>query len=102
MPIRRTGQSFALLGLLPHRAPFRCVQLVWASDFENPAAWADFVTKLKEGILAAFDSAFTQREAEVKRSEGQVQMPGWNFCTFFVLKVIRFTLNLCHDKLNSI
>ena len=65
----------------------RCVQLVWASDFENPAAWAEFVTKLKEGILAAFDSAFTQREAEVKRSEGQVQMPGWNFCTFFVLKV---------------
>ncbi|KAI0736997.1 trafficking protein particle complex subunit 10 [Fomitopsis betulina] len=64
----------------------RCVQLVWASDFENPAAWADFITKLKEGILAAFDSAFTQREAEVKRSEGQVQMPGWNFCTFFVLK----------------
>ncbi|TFY59462.1 hypothetical protein EVJ58_g5755 [Rhodofomes roseus] len=64
----------------------RCVQLVWASDFENPAAWAEFITKLKEGILAAFDSAFTQREAEMKRSEGQIQMPGWNFCTFFILK----------------
>ncbi|KAH9934671.1 trafficking protein particle complex subunit 10 [Fomitopsis serialis] len=64
----------------------RCVQLVWSSDFENPAAWAEFITKLKDGILAAFDSAFSQREAEMKRSEGQVQMPGWNFCTFFILK----------------
>ncbi|KZT68199.1 hypothetical protein DAEQUDRAFT_693019 [Daedalea quercina L-15889] len=83
----------------------RCVQLVWASDFENPAAWVDLITKLKEGILAAFDSAFTQREADVKRSEGQVQMPGWNFCTFFVLKEsLAFSLegiNLFEDALEQ-
>lgn len=79
----------------------RCVQLVWASDFENPAAWAEFVTRLKEGILVAFDSAFTQREAEVKRSEGQVQMPGWNFCTFFVLKVTHFTMHISDGKLSA-
>ncbi|KAI0957407.1 hypothetical protein AcW1_005812 [Taiwanofungus camphoratus] len=64
----------------------RCVQLLWSTDYENPTAWADFMNKLKEGILSAFDSALTQREEEVRRSEGQRQMPGWNFCTFFVLK----------------
>lgn len=42
---------------------------------------------MKEGILTAFDSVVSQREEEVKRSEGQRQMPGWNFCTYFILKV---------------
>ena len=37
--------------------------------------------------MSAFDAVVTFREEEVKRSEGQRQMPGWNFCTFFVLKV---------------
>ncbi|TFK86916.1 hypothetical protein K466DRAFT_586827 [Polyporus arcularius HHB13444] len=64
----------------------RCVQLVWSADKDNPTVWADLVTKVKEGILSAFDAALTQREEEVKRSEGQRQMPGWNFCTFFILK----------------
>lgn len=49
--------------------------------------WADLTTKIKEGVLSAFDSALAQREEEVRRSEGQRQMPGWNFCTFFILKV---------------
>ncbi|CCL99344.1 uncharacterized protein FIBRA_01362 [Fibroporia radiculosa] len=64
----------------------RCVQLVWSMEYDNPAAWAELINKMKEGILSAFDSSFTQREEEVKRSEGQRQMPGWNFCTFFILK----------------
>ncbi|KAF7322882.1 hypothetical protein HMN09_00067600 [Mycena chlorophos] len=64
----------------------RCVQLSWASGYTNPAVWAEFLTKLKDGILSSFDAAITQREEEVKRSENQRQMPGWNFCTFFILK----------------
>ena len=71
----------------------RCVQLVWSYDYDNPTAWAELINKVKEGILSAFDAAITQREEEVKRSEGQRQMPGWNFCTFFILKV-RLTLRL--------
>lgn len=69
----------------------RCAQLNWSNDlsndFKNPAAWAEIISKLKEGIIAAFDSAVTLREEEVRRSESQKTMPGWNFCTFFVLKV---------------
>ncbi|KAH9945954.1 trafficking protein particle complex subunit 10 [Epithele typhae] len=64
----------------------RCVQLVWSAEKDSPAVWADLVTKVKDGILSAFDGALKQREDEVKRSEGQRQMPGWNFCTFFILK----------------
>lgn len=66
----------------------RCVQLVWSAEYEHPAIWAELITKMKEGILLAFDYAFIQREEEVRRSESQRAMPGWNFCTFFILKVI--------------
>jgi hypothetical protein len=68
-------------------APRRCVQLLWSHGQENPAAWAEAVNKIKEGILFSFDAAVGQREDEVRRSENQRQMPGWNFCTFFILKV---------------
>ncbi|KAJ7156089.1 trafficking protein particle complex subunit 10 [Mycena crocata] len=64
----------------------RCAQLSWTSGYNNPAAWAEFVNKLKDGLLTSFDLAVSQREEDVKRSESQRQMPGWNFCTFFILK----------------
>ena len=65
----------------------RCVQLPWTSNIDDPAIWTDLIAKMKDGIISAFDSAVAMREEEVKRSEGQRQMPGWNFCTFFILKV---------------
>ena len=68
----------------------RCVQVAWSSETDNPAVWAELMNKIKDGVLSGFDSAVSQREDEVKRSEGQRQMPGWNFCTFFILKVCRF------------
>ncbi|KAF8212360.1 trafficking protein particle complex subunit 10 [Mycena galopus ATCC 62051] len=64
----------------------RCVQLAWTSGFGSPTVWAEFLNKLKDGLLSSFDLAVSQREDEVKRSESQRQMPGWNFCTFFILK----------------
>lgn len=63
------------------------MQLIWATGHENPAAWAEFINKLKDGLLSAFELSVIQRDEEVKRSESQRQMPGWNFCTFFILKV---------------
>ncbi|KAH8106751.1 trafficking protein particle complex subunit 10 [Cristinia sonorae] len=84
----------------------RCVQLVWSYDSQdNLTVWAELINKLKEGILSAFDTAITQREDEVKRSEGQRQMPGWNFCTFFILKESLATsfegMNLHDDALET-
>jgi trafficking protein particle complex subunit 10 len=69
-----------------------CVQLAWATGQENPAAWAEFINKIKEGLHLALESSVLQREEEVKRSESQRQMPGWNFCTFFILKVRKLGL----------
>ncbi|KAJ3509402.1 hypothetical protein NLJ89_g5241 [Agrocybe chaxingu] len=64
----------------------RCVQINWHSGTDNPLAWAELVNKIKEGLAFAFDSALVLRQEEVKRSENQQTMPGWNFCTFFTLK----------------
>ncbi|KAF5391403.1 hypothetical protein D9757_001971 [Collybiopsis confluens] len=64
-----------------------CVQLIWSGGTNNPATWAEVLNKLRDGVLSAFEAAVVQREDEVRRSEGQRQMPGWNFCTFFILKV---------------
>lgn len=72
----------------------RCVQLTWSPGKDSPTTWVDFSSKLKEGLLSAFDTVVTFREEEVKRSEGQRQMPGWNFCTFFILKVRSYQLRL--------
>ncbi|KAF7964535.1 hypothetical protein HWV62_6039, partial [Athelia sp. TMB] len=81
----------------------RCVQLTWATGQENPVVWVELISKVKEGIIYAFDSSFSQREDEVRRSEGQRLMPGWNFCTFFILKESLCTsyegVSLCEDAL---
>ncbi|KAH9180489.1 trafficking protein particle complex subunit 10 [Lactarius sanguifluus] len=87
----------------------RCVQLAWPVAKDNPAAWAELLSKVKDGILSAFDTAISSRDEEVRRSEGQQSMPGWNFCTFFILKeslAASFEgMNLfedalrCHDEL---
>ncbi len=66
---------------------------MWSYDDDNPTAWAELVNKVKDGVLSAFDATVTQREEEVKRSESQRTMPGWNFCTFFILKVGRDMAN---------
>ena len=65
----------------------RCVQLAWSVGEQSPAVWAVPIGKIKDGLLSALDVAVSSREEEVRRSEGQRHMPGWNFCTYFVLKV---------------
>jgi hypothetical protein len=45
------------------------------------------MNKIKESIVLAFDTAIVEREEEVKRGEAQRMMVGWNFCTWFLLKV---------------
>ncbi|KIJ54451.1 hypothetical protein M422DRAFT_774766 [Sphaerobolus stellatus SS14] len=64
----------------------RCVQLVWSQNAIAPQSLSELTVKLKDGIMSAFDSAVLQRSEEIKRSENQRTMPGWNFCTFFILK----------------
>lgn len=65
----------------------RCAQATWSTEYKSPTVWAEAMSKIKDGIIVAFDQAVTVREEEVKRSEQQRTMPGWNFCTFFLIKV---------------
>ncbi|KAJ9137206.1 Trafficking protein particle complex subunit 10, partial [Coniochaeta hoffmannii] len=53
-------------------------------DSEN--AWADLIAKLKTLILSSFDRRVSQYEDDVKEKDAQRTLPGWNFCTFFILK----------------
>lgn len=52
----------------------------------------DLISKMKDGIVSSFDANVAQREEETKAMEGLRTMPGWNFCTFFILKVSFWSL----------
>ncbi|KAH0538372.1 hypothetical protein FGG08_005021 [Glutinoglossum americanum] len=53
-------------------------------DQEN--AWSDLISKFKSLILTSFDLRVSQYEEDVREKDAQRSLPGWNFCTFFVLK----------------
>ncbi|KAI6380091.1 hypothetical protein MCOR25_001746 [Pyricularia grisea] len=55
-----------------------------AQDVEN--AWADLIGKMKAWILSSFDMRVSQYEEDIKEKDAQRNLPGWNFCTFFILK----------------
>ncbi|SPN96568.1 related to TRS130 TRAPP subunit of 130 kDa involved in targeting and fusion of ER to golgi transport vesicles [Cephalotrichum gorgonifer] len=50
------------------------------------AAWQDLITKFKDLILTSFDKRVTRYEEDIKEKDAQRMLPGWNFCTFFILK----------------
>ncbi|KAG8722315.1 hypothetical protein FRC08_004153 [Ceratobasidium sp. 394] len=65
----------------------RCVQLNYISGGqEDPAAWTDLIAKIKDAIVTTLDGRVAERMDDVRRTEAQRAVPGWNFCTFFVLK----------------
>lgn len=53
---------------------------------ELPEQIEDFVEKMKNGVLASFDQRVAQYEEDIKEKDSQRSLPGWNFCTFFILK----------------
>lgn len=56
------------------------------SPEEHEASWQDLITKFKKLILDSFDMRVTQYEEDIREKDAQRSLPGWNFCTFFVLK----------------
>lgn len=67
----------------------RCVQIsrIGVNGIEDPNCWNSLLDKLKDAIVTGFNVNIESRIADVERSEGQRNLPGWNFCTFFILKV---------------
>jgi hypothetical protein len=53
---------------------------------ENDSAWLDLVQKFKSLILSSFDMRVSQYEEDIRERDAQRMLPGWNFCTFFMLK----------------
>lgn len=49
-------------------------------------AWAELIDKTKRLILSSFDMRVTQYEDDIREKDAQRSLPGWNFCTFFILK----------------
>lgn len=56
------------------------------SSQEQEIAWSDLMTKFKTLILLSFNLRVTQYEDDIREKESHRNLPGWNFCTFFVLK----------------
>ncbi|EXJ93285.1 hypothetical protein A1O1_01677 [Capronia coronata CBS 617.96] len=48
--------------------------------------WQDLVESLKACILRSFDARVAQYEGDIRERDSQRNLPGWNFCTFFILK----------------
>jgi len=46
----------------------------------------DLVLKFKSLILMSFDLRVSQYEEDIREKDAQRALPGWNFCTFFILK----------------
>lgn len=56
------------------------------SPQEQERAWTDIIVKFKTLILLSFDLRVSQYEEDIREKESQRVLPGWNFCTFFILK----------------
>ncbi|GAA5838645.1 hypothetical protein JCM11251_003252 [Rhodosporidiobolus azoricus] len=61
----------------------RCVQVVQGSSVEDPTAWAEFLTKVKEGVVATLDANVALYEENVRKADSQRQLQGWQFLPFF-------------------
>lgn len=66
---------------------FRCAY-IRKKDPEGPQSelWTSFMEKMKECILSSFDLQVLQIQEDTRRLDMQRHMPGWNYCTFFILK----------------
>ncbi|KAI0435784.1 cis-golgi transport protein particle complex subunit [Xylaria telfairii] len=56
------------------------------TEQETENAWMDLIAKFRSLILSSFDMRVTQYEEDIKEKDAQRSLPGWNFCTFFILK----------------
>lgn len=56
------------------------------TEADAEQAWNELVGRLKSLILHSFDMRVTQYEDDIKERDAQRSLPGWNFCTFFILK----------------
>jgi len=65
----------------------RCAQLRSCdTEGEELEMWQDILGKIKDGVLQSFDSRVLHYEEDIHKMDSQRTLPGWNYCTFFILK----------------
>ncbi|KAJ3343138.1 hypothetical protein HDU93_009688 [Gonapodya sp. JEL0774] len=57
-----------------------------ASSKDAADSWNELLLKMNDGILTCFNNMLLQADEDVKRIEGQSNLPGWNYCQLFVMK----------------
>ncbi|KAI9803488.1 MAG: hypothetical protein M1825_001831 [Sarcosagium campestre] len=72
--------------LVPESLPGSAATPYLENQQEHEAAWFDVISKFKSLILTSFDLRVSQYEEDIRERDSQRSLPGWNFCTFFVLK----------------
>jgi len=72
---------------MPSQLTDRCAQLRSCdTETEELEMWQDILGKIKECVLQSFDSRVLQYEEDIRKMDSQRNLPGWNYCTFFILK----------------
>lgn len=61
-----------------------------APGTQDPTAWADLTTKMKEGVITTFSANVLLYEEGVRKADSQRQLQGWQYSTFFLQKVQSF------------
>ena len=88
--IDRVAQVRIGINDVPYEALPRVIPAIPGSYTESPQeheeAWSDLISKFKSLILASFDMRVSQYEEDIREKDAQRTLPGWNFCTFFMLK----------------
>jgi len=77
----------------------RCVQLQWMPRMTDPIPWADFLNRIKEGVVSTMDSRVRFLEEEARKCEGQRQQSDWNFCALCAIKVPQASLERPFDAI---
>ncbi|KAJ1654573.1 hypothetical protein IWQ61_005523 [Dispira simplex] len=71
----------------PKKDDNRVLLLHFGDDGHNdPETWNDVFVRIKECVVQSFYHRVTHYQEDVRRLDAQRMMPGWNYCTFFILK----------------
>ncbi|VDB90876.1 Bgt-3350, partial [Blumeria graminis f. sp. tritici] len=81
----RIGINDLPFDMIPRAVPV-VLKAYTETSQERESGWLDLISKMKSLILASFDIRVTQYEEDIREKDAQRSLPGWNFCTFFVLK----------------
>ncbi|KAF2640852.1 TMEM1 family protein-like protein [Massarina eburnea CBS 473.64] len=87
-PDRVTQVRLTKESIPPHMLPVLAVTSppITETPLEQDRAWNDIIVHFKTLILLSFDLRVSQYEEDIREKDSQRALPGWNFCTFFILK----------------